>query len=222
MNEEEWLACEDPHAMLMFLRNRLDDRHYWYFVAACLRRCLPALDSLPTDQEARRMKAFVELLDRIAGGTATPAELESHYPSDVLNQAWGEALAGSLNAAEAVVSGMLMTKRFANRTAERRVTAREAAITATRHAERAAQSALLRCIAGNPFGPVNFDVSWRTPNVVSIARATFAERRFANLPILADVLEEAGCADVAILNHCRGSDPHARGCWVIEGLTGQQ
>jgi hypothetical protein len=35
-------------------------------------------------------------------------------------------------------------------------------------------------------------------------------------PILADAMEEAGCTDAAILDHCRGPGPHARGCWLLD------
>ena len=41
------------------------------------------------------------------------------------------------------------------------------------------------------------------------------------LPILADALEDAGCADAAILAHCRGPGEHVRGCWVVDLLTGR-
>ena len=49
-----------------------------------------------------------------------------------------------------------------------------------------------------------------------------AWRDFRSLPVLADVLEEAGCTDEGILSHCRGPGPHARGCWVIDLLTGRE
>lgn len=42
--------------------------------------------------------------------------------------------------------------------------------------------------------------------------------------VLGDALEEAGCTDAAILNHCRGPAlvPHVRGDWVIDLLTGKE
>ena len=42
------------------------------------------------------------------------------------------------------------------------------------------------------------------------------------LPILADALEDAGCTDQAILDHCRGAGPHVRGCWVVDLILGKQ
>jgi hypothetical protein len=42
------------------------------------------------------------------------------------------------------------------------------------------------------------------------------------MPILADALEEAGCTNVDILNHCRQPGEHVRGCWVIDLLLGKE
>jgi hypothetical protein len=75
---------------------------------------------------------------------------------------------------------------------------------------------LARCVLGNPFRPVTADPAWRTSTAVALAEAIHAERAFDRLPILADALEEAGCADEAVLAHCRADDAHARGCWVVE------
>lgn len=63
--------------------------------------------------------------------------------------------------------------------------------------------------------------SWLTPTVVSMARHAYDRRDFANLPILADALEEAGCVDDAMLTHLRGPDSHVRGCWAVDLLRGQ-
>jgi len=41
------------------------------------------------------------------------------------------------------------------------------------------------------------------------------------MPILADALEDAGCTDAAILEHCRGPGPHVRGCWVVDLILGK-
>ena len=32
----------------------------------------------------------------------------------------------------------------------------------------------------------------------------------------ADAMEDAGCTDTAIFDHCRGTGPHVRGCWVVD------
>jgi hypothetical protein len=84
------------------------------------------------------------------------------------------------------------------------------------------QCDLLRDIFGNPFRPVNLDHSWLTPKTVGLAQAIYDQRTFDRMPILADALEEVGCADPENLNHCRGSDPHVRGCWVVDLLLGRE
>jgi hypothetical protein len=61
-------------------------------------------------------------------------------------------------------------------------------------------------------------LSWNQGCVVGIARAIAEERRFEDLPILADALEEAGCTNAHILDHCRDPGEHAQKCWVLELL----
>jgi hypothetical protein len=41
-------------------------------------------------------------------------------------------------------------------------------------------------------------------------------------PILADALEDVGCTDRTILDHCCGPGPHVRGCWVVDLLLGKE
>ena len=80
---------------------------------------------------------------------------------------------------------------------------------------------LLRDIFGNPFRPVAFDPNWRTSTVVSIAQGLYDTRDFSAMPILADALEDAGCDHADILDHCRGTGPHVRGCWVVDLVLGK-
>jgi hypothetical protein len=78
------------------------------------------------------------------------------------------------------------------------------------------QLALLRDILGNPFRRPPFEPSWRTPAVVALANGVYEDRAFDRLPVLADALEDAGCADSQLLGHCRGPGLHARGCWALD------
>jgi hypothetical protein len=91
-------------------------------------------------------------------------------------------------------------------------------------AERAAQTLLLREVFPNPFRPMQIDrawLSWNDGTIPKLAQAIYDERRFADLPILGDALEEAGCTDADILAHCRGGGEHVRGCWVVDLLLGK-
>jgi hypothetical protein len=83
---------------------------------------------------------------------------------------------------------------------------------------------VFRDIAGNPFRRTRMDpawLAWGSGTVLRLALRIHEERAFDCLPILADALEDAGCADEEILSHCRGPSPHVRGCWVIDGLLEQ-
>ena len=42
------------------------------------------------------------------------------------------------------------------------------------------------------------------------------------MPILADALQDAGCDEERILDHCRGNGPHVRGCWVVDLVLGKE
>ena len=84
------------------------------------------------------------------------------------------------------------------------------------------QTGLIRDIFGNPFRPVAFSPAWRTDTVVSLARQMYESHEFGAMPILADALQDAGCDDDDILNHCRGPGPHVRGCWVVDLVLGKE
>jgi hypothetical protein len=92
-------------------------------------------------------------------------------------------------------------------------------------AERQAQAHLLRCLVGgacNPPPPVRaLALAWQDGTVAKLAEAIYEERTFDRLPILADALEEAGCTDPAILDHCRQHPHHARGCFVLDLILGK-
>jgi hypothetical protein len=87
-------------------------------------------------------------------------------------------------------------------------------------AEREAQAALLREILGPipscPPAVAHSVLAWNDACVVKLAGAVYDGLVWDRLPVLADALEEAGCTDAAILNHCRESGEHVRGCWVLD------
>src|SRR5262249_31875427 len=100
--------------------------------------------------------------------------------------------------------------------------------TAAHGPEDRAQASLVRCVFGNPFRPVSLSADWLTPAVLSLAQVAYDERSppsgeldSQQLGVLADALEDAGCADRAILDHCRGPGTHMRGCWVVDLLLGR-
>jgi hypothetical protein len=82
--------------------------------------------------------------------------------------------------------------------------------------------ALIREIVGNPFRPVAVNLSWLTSTALALAGQMYESRDFSAMPILADALMDAGCDNEDILNHCRHSGTHVRGCWVIDLLLGKE
>ncbi len=75
----------------------------------------------------------------------------------------------------------------------------------------------------NPFRSVTLDPSWLTPNVLALARVLYEDRRFEDLPVLADALEEAGCTNQELLRHLREQgQAHVRGCWCIDQVRGKE
>ncbi len=84
--------------------------------------------------------------------------------------------------------------------------------------ERMAQCELVRDVFLFPDLDVEFSSTWRTDNVLRIATFAYENHRFDELPILADALEEAGCDEDTILDHCRTQQDHAKGCWVLDTI----
>lgn len=85
--------------------------------------------------------------------------------------------------------------------------------------ESAVQADSLRDIFGNPFHSAAISPSWLAwieGAAAKLTQAIYDARRFDDLPILADALEEAGCTDPTVLAHCREPGLHIRGCWVLD------
>jgi len=61
-------------------------------------------------------------------------------------------------------------------------------------------------------------LAWDDAAVVKVARTVYEERRFEEMTVLADALEEAGCTCAALLDHCRQPGEHVRGCWLVDLL----
>jgi hypothetical protein len=147
------------------------------------------------------------------GDSATGAEYEVGYVgwkcSDAVAFCCAQDIRGSVtaclsNAAESLSSGWIDFPNDYSVAAERRV-----------------QATLIRDIFGNPFRPVTFSPAWRTDAVLTLARQMYDSRDFSAMPILADALQDAGCDNEDILNHCRSDGPHVRGCWVADLVLGK-
>jgi hypothetical protein len=235
MTEAQWLACRDPEAMLKFLRRKASDRKRRLFACACCRR---VWDLIPDE----RSRSAVGLAEQFADGLTDRAALDAarvvardayqqfstakgppydgHYATGacvcVVAGKAGDAVKAWYGAASAT-----QMRRMADSREQTPAFTSHPVMQASWETERAAQSASLRDIFGNPFRPVAVDPNWLTSTVVALAKGIYEERAFDRLPILADALQDAGCDHEDILDHCRGPGPHARGCWVVDLVLGK-
>jgi hypothetical protein len=87
-----------------------------------------------------------------------------------------------------------------------------------------AKVALVRELFGDPLRVVAFNsapLAWRHNTIPKMAQVIYEERTFSGLPILADALEDAGCDNAELLDHCRQPGGHMRGCWALDLLMGK-
>lgn len=218
MTEDEWLSGTDPWSMLRaaigfaeagrFSHRKLrlfacgSCRHIWHVI--CHEKNREALDTA----------------ERYADGRATVAELAaSREVALKVLQSLEERGAVIHSATYAAV----LAAGESDQTSAVRVTN-----SISGRAERRAQADLLRDVFGNPFrvNPLRLPgavpwLAWQNDRVRRLADAIYAERSFEQLPVLADMLEEAGCDDAAVLDHCRADRPHVPGCWVVDSILGR-
>lgn len=226
MTEQEWLECTDPTPMLEFLRGKASDRKLRLFAAACCRRIWPLLD--------REGRIAVDTTEHYVDGQADEAALWiACRATDPFRSADNPVTAAGRNApyftamptmpdvrdidpghpVEAVVTHAAHAAcLYADLWGE----TCDAVSKTDRQTEAAAQASLLREILNNPFRPLTISHRLLTPEVVKEAQAIYSDRAFDLLPILADALEDAGCTNADILNHCRRPGEHVRGCWVVD------
>jgi hypothetical protein len=216
MTEAEWLASEDPMAMLAHLRAPFDGRKMLLLDCACLSRLNGRLPAIC--QEWASVAALV------AEREAAPDHLWSHglinnsgrlcdalwesIPEDDSDSDLFNIVYAIVNVCGRMWSLNIPSVCFSPGNAYWR-------------AERRAHAGFIRCLFGNPFRPVAIDPGWRTSTVVALAEGVCADRAFDRLPILADALQDAGCEHPDILAHCRSDGPHVRGCWVVDLLLGK-
>ncbi len=231
MTEAEWLVCTDPLAMLRFLHGRASERKLRLWMCACARRLWSQL----ADESDRRA---VEVAERYADGATNRSELEQARRVIVNVRNLGARANELLDWRSPACLAWCATRKNTN-TAARDASVAEiwyAGAWASSHsdigwkmsgdppAERVWQAHVLRDLFGDPFRTVAVDplwLAWNDRTVPRLAQVIYDERAYDRLPILADALEEAGCTDADILNHCRQPGEHVRGCWVLDALLGK-
>jgi hypothetical protein len=224
--EINWLTAPQPAAMLAQLR-QASARKCRLFATACCRRVWHLMDF-------EDCRAAVSLAERLAENEATPAQ--ALWMDTQLRETYNSDLTGSMNLRRwSLLAGIYVlrdprswgTVRGVEELLRTSEAGRNVVVYASPQgspeAEEGAQADLVREVFGNPYRPVTFHPHWRTPDVLYLARAVYAERAFDQLPILADALEEAGCASAELLEHLRlRGTAHVRGCWALDLVLGKQ
>jgi hypothetical protein len=218
VTEAEWMASTNPDDMLKHLGKKASKRKWRLFNCACCRRAWQLIAD-------GRIRAIVEATERACSRPWRYKEVDA--ACDTARPVWLRAMSdhGSVGQAIQAAINAHLTNRLTSRTAANAVAGRKPGrhSGAKHRQERAAQAGLLRDVFGNPFRPAVPSPAWLAWNdgaVRKMAQAIY-EGRFADLPILADALEDAGCTDAAILAHCRSGGEHVRGCWVVDLLLGK-
>jgi hypothetical protein len=224
MTESEWMACDDPHAMLKFLEGRASGRKLRLFAVACCCRFWRLLID-------ERSKKAVLVAERDADQARPEAVAEAFHESqcafrvcEYASDRHADAAWAACQLAEPSEDRLEKAVRVALLAANAAGYPNDSSYSTDRdriEVEYRHQCHLLRDMDGNPFGPVNLDPTWLSPNVVALARTIYEERAFDRMPELADVLEEAGGYEADILGHCRKPGPHVRGCWVVDLILGK-
>jgi hypothetical protein len=248
MTESEWQTCNDPTKMLGLLRGRVSDRKLRLFAVACCnlifdlipteesRECVRLseeyADGNATDHQLElsigasmaSCKADSERR-RLAGTPWSWIEVQAINAVGRVHRTVEGGRFGVLHAAALARAWDRCMKKVAGGDREYALeeadglVVRTEAIHRETDAETSRQAVLLRDVVGFlAFRPVTFDPSWRSANVVSLAQAIYDDRAFDRLPVLADALEESGCTSSEMLEHCRGSGEHVRGCWLVDLL----
>jgi hypothetical protein len=200
VTEAKWLASTDPAPMLEFLRGKVSDRKLRLFACGYYRQIWDTL----TERHARKI---VEISELYADGVGKPQALSgarrNGWNEVVKNTAWVVAGDSAWEAARRTTVNYYLRNSFPT------------------DIRKLIHCGLLRDIFGNPFCPVSVAPAWLTSNVVALATGIYGERAFDRMPILADALQDAGCANEDVLNHCRDDGVHVRGCWVVDLLLGK-
>jgi hypothetical protein len=243
MTEAEWLACDDPVPMLAWLGDKASARKLRLFAVACVRTAFNPMFEGETVHHALRVgRRLLAACERYADGAAGDQELAAaraeaegvlrtpHAAEESFDWQVRCALRAAgppeglpawlalLRAEYADWCGGMFT--YYGGTGEEWQQAHDEGLEQISRQ----QCQLLRDVFGNPFRTVALGpacLAWEGATVPKLAAAVYEERAFDRLPVLADALEEAGCADEALLSHLRGPGPHVRGCWTVDLLLGR-
>ncbi len=245
LTEGEWQRCPLPSVMLRYLYAHPNGRKRRLFAVACCRRIaaltpprfLPLVDVAEDYAEGRASQEQLHHAwgcawwmmegdeDTLEEGETAPCE-----DHDMLTQIenWAAYCVGRVTEPPETYDYPTHAKEDAaawvSTTAGMAVSylpEEKIYDDAKSRAESMAQTDLLRDIYGNPFRPIDFSPTWRTPEALQIAQNMYDAGNFDRMPQLGEALRAAGCQEDAVLEHCQSRLPHVRGCWVVDALLGK-
>jgi hypothetical protein len=206
--------------MLGYLEGKVSDRKLRLFVCAC---CRYIWLNYP---ECCSLDETLDIAESFADRAATPSELapankdidRAKYEMSYVLNSVGDSLEIAFQSQPMNVEGAARAAKlalgFIDRIDWRSVTGESPELRLS--TERASQCDRLRCLFGPlPFRSISPSGSWLTPTVMYVAQTIYSERDFDALPLFAEALEQSGCDEPEILDHCREQELHVRGCWVV-------
>jgi hypothetical protein len=250
VTESEWLTCTNPTDMLFVLRSRISDRKLRLIAAACCRRIWHLISDERSRKAVEWAERDADELlgeDRIATARAAGDALAHAYSildlrrgnGQLYHAAWAAALSvytpevplqtpvnlfefhETIDCARDVLVHSANAYGVSIHNAHGTSGKDYSALNVACEDEYAQQSNLIRDICGNPFRTVALVSDWLAPAVITTARAIYNKGAFDRMPILGDVLEEAGCDNEDVLSHCRTQAEHVRGCWLVDAILGK-
>ncbi|WP_246523162.1 hypothetical protein [Gemmata palustris] len=229
MTEKQWLKCAEPELMSELLKTQLSERKSRLLACAICR-------DMGREIKDQRFSRMIVTGERWADEGIEPPEADevSNDGDTLHDEAWA---AGNLGTSIAALStqfcimpvplhsffpppkpklqGWRRVLEISSKVLDR-VLGNENEAQAHFREERRTRCYYAREVLGNPFRPVTFAPDWRTSTALALAAQMYRSRDFSAMPILADALQDAGCENTDILNHCRGPGPHVRGCWGVD------
>jgi hypothetical protein len=203
MTEAEWLVCADPEQMFRCIGDRDSVRR-----SRCVLRelLLPGVLRACNEHEGAWVRAEIDLWVDDQDSDHATARPFPKVVADWIGATWPSP-EGCRRPEEPRDPDRCLARRLSHR-----------------QGDDVKQRAC--CVLRDLFGPLPFRTTTLDPSrlpasVVALAEGIYGQRAFDQMPILADALQDAGCDNEDILNHCRQPGEHVRGCWVVDLLLGK-
>lgn len=231
MTESDWLASADhkqiycphpniqPERMIQFLRvhRRVDRtkqgrRKLRLFACACCRRFWSSL--------SEDSRIALKIAERHADGEASKKDLG--FAWRISDQQCGNGTRTADGVAGHVVEASAMTAAALVPLVSYAVFASTPKHPHELWNEKFQEAVIIHDVFGNPFRKTAADAASQFAKVEAVrklAEDIYQKRDFGRLLKLAAVLEQAGCTNAEVLEHCRQSE-HFRGCWLLDVLRG--